>query len=241
MSDPTKELIFQNEVVAQMVAGGWKRGNAAQYDRALALYPEDVIGFVQATQPEQWEKFCGLYPANPEQKFLERVTEQLDKADPNAADRTMRTFGTLGVLRHELRDRGTRFSLCQFKPEHDLNPDTLARYGKNRLRIVPELVYSQWATDAELATNGAKAKAWRIDLVLFVNGLPVATLELKSEFKQAAEVVAGHRGAVVDLAVFAFRCGPRRPAIRLVKDVAVLTAVQRRVGRFVLLSARRGI
>ncbi len=59
-----------------------------------------------------------------------------------------RTFGTLGVLRHELRDRNARLSLCQFKPEHDLNPDTLARYAKNRLRVVPELVYSPWATDA---------------------------------------------------------------------------------------------
>ena len=97
----------------------------------------------------------------------------------------MRTFGTLGVLRHQLRDRGTRFSLCQFKPEHDLNPDTLARYQKNRLRVVPELVYSPWASEEHLAQNGNKAKAWRIDLVLFVNGLPVATLELKSEFKQA--------------------------------------------------------
>lgn len=187
MSDPTKELIFQNEVVAEMVAGGWKRGIPENYDRALALYPEDVIGFVKDTQPEQWEKFCALYPANPEQKLLERVAEQLNKADPNAADQTMRTFGTLGVLRHELRDRGTRFSLCQFKPEHDLNPDTLTRYGKNRLRVVPELVYSPWATEAELASTGVKAKAWRIDLVLFVNGLPVATLELKSEFKQAAD------------------------------------------------------
>jgi type I restriction enzyme R subunit len=66
MSDPTKELIFQNEVVAQMVAGGWKRGRAENYDRALALYPEDVIGFVKETQPEQWEKFCTLYPSAPE-------------------------------------------------------------------------------------------------------------------------------------------------------------------------------
>ncbi len=73
------------------------------------------------------------------QKFLERVATQLNKADPNAANKELRTFGTLGVLRNELRDRGTRFSLCQFKPEHDLNPETLARYGKNRLRIVQEL------------------------------------------------------------------------------------------------------
>ncbi|MFA6961977.1 MAG: type I restriction endonuclease [Opitutaceae bacterium] len=88
---------------------------------------------------------------------------------------------------HELRDRGTRFFLCQFKPEHDLNPAPLARYAKNRLRIVPELVYSPGATDAEFATTGLKAKAYRIDLVLFVNGIPVATLELKSEFNQAAD------------------------------------------------------
>jgi len=187
MIDPTKELVFQNEVIAEMVERGWKRGYPEKYDRALALYPEDVLGFVQDTQPEQWQKFTALYPSNPEQKFLERVAEQLNKADPNAADQTMRTFGTLGVLRHELRDRGTRFSLCQFKPEHDLNPDTLARYGQNRLRVVPEVVYSPWATDAELTATGLKAKAWRIDLVLFVNGLPVATLELKSEFKQAAD------------------------------------------------------
>jgi len=187
MSDPTKELIFQNEVIAEMMAGGWMRGKPENYDRALALYPEDVIGFVKDTQPDQWEKFCALYPGSPDRKFLERVAEQLNKADPNAADKAMRTFGTLGVLRHELRDRGTRFSLCQFKPEHNLNPDTLSRYGKNRLRLVPELVYSPWASEAELSATGQKAKAWRIDIVLFVNGIPVATLELKSEFKQAAE------------------------------------------------------
>jgi len=187
MSDQTKELIFQNDVIDQMVAHGWKLGAPANYDRERAIYPEDLLGFVQETQPEQWKKFGTLYPTETERKFLDRVTSQLDKADPHAANETMRTFGTLGVLRHELRDRGTRFFLCQFKPEHDLNPDTLARYAQNRLRIVPELVYSPWATKEELSATGKKAQAWRIDLVLFVNGLPIATMELKSEFKQAVD------------------------------------------------------
>jgi type I site-specific restriction-modification system R (restriction) subunit len=40
--------------------------------------------------------------------------------------------------------------------------------------------------DENKSGNDEKAKAWRIDLVLFVNGLPIATLELKQEFKQAA-------------------------------------------------------
>lgn len=187
MSDQSDERTFQDEIIAEMVASGWQLGTPEGYNRDLALYEEDVIGFVKDTQPKQWEKFCGIYPTNPEQKFLEKIVSQLNKADPNAAHRTLRTFGTLGVLRHEIRDRGTRFSLCQFKPDHDLNPDILDRYQKNLLRVVPELVYSPWAGKEALEATGKKAKKWRIDLVLFVNGLPIATLELKSEFKQAVQ------------------------------------------------------
>ncbi len=185
--DKSREFIFQNDMINQLVANGWLLGRPEKYNRELALYPEDLLGFVKDTQDGQWQKYCKLYPSDPEKNFLNRVASQLGKAGPNAANKEMRTFGTLGVLRHELRDRGTRFRLCQFKPEHDLNPDTLARYEQNRLRVVPELVYSPWATEEHLAETGTKAKAWRIDLVLFVNGLPVATLELKSEFKQAVQ------------------------------------------------------
>jgi type I restriction enzyme R subunit len=183
----TRELIFQNEMIAQMLASGWQLGATVGYDRALALYPEDLIGFVKDTQGAEWQKHCRNYPGDPEAKLLARVASQLDKADPNATGKQLRTFGALGVLRHGVKDRNAKFKLCQFKPEHDLNPDTLARYKQNRLRIVPELVYSPYATDAHLAETGTQAKKWRIDLVLFVNGLPVVTLELKSEFKQSVQ------------------------------------------------------
>lgn len=183
--DKANELTFQNDLIHQLLDSGWMLGKPENYNRDLALYPEDLLGFVKETQDSQWQKYKKIYPHDPEQKLLERVADQLNKADPNAADKEMRTYGTLGVLRHELRDRGARFSLCQFKPEHELNPDTLARYAKNRLRVVPELVYSPWATEQHLAETGTKAKAWRIDLVLFVNGIPIVTMELKSEFKQA--------------------------------------------------------
>ncbi|MEI6542468.1 MAG: DEAD/DEAH box helicase family protein [Methylococcales bacterium] len=185
MSSKPYETSFQSDMISHLVANGWLLGKPENYNRELALYPEDLLGFVQETQDAQWQKFCVLYPKNPEEEFLKRVATQLNKADPNATNKELRTFGTLGVLRHELRDRGTRFSLCQFKPEHELNPETLARYQKNRCRVVPELVYSPWATEAQRLETGKKAKPWRIDLVLFVNGLSVATLELKSEFKQA--------------------------------------------------------
>jgi len=187
MSDQASERIFQDDILRQLQAHGWLLGTQKGYNQALALYSEDVLAFVQETQPAQWQRFCANHPKDSAQKFLELVAGQLAKADPNATNADSRRFGTLGVLRHELRDRNARLSLCQFRPEHELNPDTLARYAKNRLRVVPELVYSPWASAAQLAETGAKAKAWRIDLVLFVNGLPVATLELKSEFKQAVE------------------------------------------------------
>jgi type I restriction enzyme R subunit len=187
LANKANEQIFQSDIIQQMLANGWQLGTPVGYNRELALYEEDVIGYVQETQEQAWQQYCKLYPQNPEKHLLEKVASQLNKADPNAADRDLRTFGTLGVLRHELRDRGVRFKLCQFKPEHDLNSDTLARYEKNRLRIVPELVYSPYATEEHLAETGKQAKKWRIDLVLFVNGLPIATLELKSEFKQAVD------------------------------------------------------
>ncbi|WP_297292149.1 hypothetical protein, partial [Oceanicoccus sp.] len=154
MYDKSKESTFQNDMINQFVANDWLLGKPENYNRDLALYEEDLLGFVKETQDSQWQKFCKIYPNNPEHKFLERVASQLNKTNPNAADKEMRTFGTLGVLRHELRDRGTRFSLCQFKPEHDLNPDTLERYKKNSLRVVPELVYSPWATEEHFVETG---------------------------------------------------------------------------------------
>ena len=71
------ELIFQNDMIKQLVANGWLLGKAENYNRELALYPEDLLGFVQETQDAQWQKFCVLYPNNPEEKFLERVANQL--------------------------------------------------------------------------------------------------------------------------------------------------------------------
>ena len=187
MNADSKEAAFQQDIIDQMVEGGWKLGAPAKYDRKLALYTEDCLQYVKTTQPKTWEKYKQLYPTNPEQAFIDKLSSQLSKADPQASDKHLRTFGTLGVLRNEIRDKSASFKMCQFKPEHGLNPDTLAMYEGNILRLVPELTYSPYATEAHLAETGKQAKKWRIDLVLFVNGIPVATMELKSEFKQPVE------------------------------------------------------
>ncbi|CAH0531676.1 hypothetical protein CTH30272_03922 [Allocatenococcus thiocycli] len=187
MKDTTQERVFQDDIISQMVANGWVQGTGEGYNRESALYEADVLTFIKQTQPKEWEKFCKVFPTDSERHFLDALVTQLKKADENATDRASRTFGTLGVLRHGLKIRNARFEMCQFKPEHNLNPETLARYQHNICRIVPELVYSPYATQAEFEATGKQAKKWRIDLVIFVNGLPVSTLELKSEFKQAVE------------------------------------------------------
>ena len=186
MSDTAYESVFQADIIDQMQAHGWQLGQSSHYQRETALYEQDALDFVKATQPDEWDKFCRIYPIDPEQHFIKALVKQLSKADENATDKASRTYGTLGVLRHGLRIRNARFSLCQFKPEHSLNPETLARYRANICRIVPEVVYSPHASLKD-STDGKVAKRNRIDIVLFVNGLPVVTMELKSEFKQSVQ------------------------------------------------------
>jgi type I restriction enzyme R subunit len=62
--------------------------------------------------------------------------------------------------------------LAEFKPALAINPDILARYEKNRLRVVRQVRYSLHNENS-------------IDLVLFLNGVPVATVELKTDFTQS--------------------------------------------------------
>ena len=71
MSDQATERIFQDDIIRQLLANGWLLGTADKYNRELALYPEDALGFVQETQDAQWQKFCANHPKDAEQKFLQ--------------------------------------------------------------------------------------------------------------------------------------------------------------------------
>lgn len=77
--DSTKELIFQNEIIAQMEARGWICGKTDSYDRERALYSQDALAFVQTTQQQEWEKFAKIYPTDTERHFLDALVAQLKK------------------------------------------------------------------------------------------------------------------------------------------------------------------
>lgn len=168
----TKERIFQTDILNSLESQGWIFGKAANYDRANALYTEDLLHFVREAYPDRWEKFVKSNPANPEKVMVQALTRALERD------------GALYVLRHGFKVIGGHLSVCAFKPDHGMNPDTERRYGLNRLRVVEEVSYSPYANEGG---NAAISYNPRIDLVLFVNGIPTATLELKSEFKQSIE------------------------------------------------------
>lgn len=168
----SKEIQFQQDIINTMVAQGWLTGPASGYDRRTALYTEDFLGYFKEAWPERWDKFAKANPNNPDEVLVQKLVRELEQS------------GTLDVLRHGFKLPAVKVELCSLKPDHGMNPDTLKRYQCNRLRVVPELSYSPHAREA-----GAGGQSYnpRLDLVLFVNGIPTATLELKSEFKQSVE------------------------------------------------------
>jgi type I restriction enzyme, R subunit len=163
----SKEAQFQQDIITAMVAQGWLSGPANGYDRRTALYTEDFLGYFKDAWPERWDKFAKANPNNPDEVLVQKLVRELEQS------------GTLDVLRHGFKLPAVKVELCSFKPDHGMNPDTLKRYGCNRLRVVPEVSYSPHYREGEYNP--------RLDLVLFVNGIPTATLELKSEFKQSVE------------------------------------------------------
>ena len=168
-----QEISFEDEICTTLSNGDWLYGpgDAALYDRARALFPPDLIAWVQATQPKAWEALQASHGAAAEAMLLDRVRRSMDQG------------GTLDVLRNGIEMVGVRapVRLAQFRPAMGMNPDLTALYNANRLRVVRQVRYS-------LANQNA------IDLVLFLNGLPIATVELKTDFTQSVDdAVAQYR------------------------------------------------
>ena len=166
MSDLHKEINLESEICEYIAGHGWfyEMDDAAKYDRARAVFPGDVIAWLQATQPQAW----GTLSKNHGPQAAEVVVGRLRDA--------VNQRGTLEVLRHGVELLGLRqpLAMAQFKPALAMNPEIMAKYGANRLRVVRQVRYSLHNENA-------------IDLVLFLNGLPVATCELKSDFTQCVD------------------------------------------------------
>ena len=161
-----KEIHFEIEIAEHLGQHGWdyEEGVSAQYDRARALFPEDVIAWVQESQPEAWQALAKGHGLAADTRLLDQLRQNLD------------TRGTLDVLRNgiELFPVKSKIALAQFRPASGINAAIMTRYAANRLRVVRQVRYSEGSENC-------------LDLVFFLNGLPVATVELKSDFTQSVK------------------------------------------------------
>ncbi|ROZ64288.1 type I restriction endonuclease subunit R [Kocuria soli] len=175
MSAVHQEKSFQREIAEYLEQHGWLHSpNSQGYDKERALYPEDLLGWLEGTAPEDFARIVPPQGTEAQQekgrrRILDRVVSRLSARESDGG-------GTLNVLRKGFSVPGARrpFDMVGFPPQDALNPNVVVKYGKNRLRVVQEVVYSS-------------KKADRIDLVLFLNGLPMATVELKTDFTQGLE------------------------------------------------------
>lgn len=157
-ADIHQEKVFEAHIVACLTAdqGYIERDCPSHYDVAHALDPDLMFRFLKDTQPEAWQVLEDHYSAQAEAEVLKRLDKAL-KDNPAHV-----------VLREGLKlVPNIRFALCFFKPASNLNPDLTRLYEANILSVMRQVTYSAKNKNA-------------IDLVTFVNGIPVATLEVKN-------------------------------------------------------------
>ncbi|MHB8717743.1 MAG: type I restriction endonuclease subunit R [Candidatus Dormibacteria bacterium] len=160
------ERLFEDAIADYLVASsgyqackvGTSPAHSRDFDARLGLDTAELFAFIEATQPTAWSalvKAHGGDPITARGKFATRLAAKLDQD------------GTLDVLRHGVRDMQVDISLAYFKPAHGLTATLVERYNANRLTVTRQLPFDPASTKT-------------VDLCLFVNGIPVATAELKN-------------------------------------------------------------
>lgn len=149
------EAAFESVIETHFLAHGYVKATN-QFDRAHAIFPEEVIAFIRTTQPKEWTKLEALHGENTAKQILTDLSKWMD------------TYGSLHTLRHGFKCYGRTLRIAYFKAAHGLNPELEARYAANRVGITRQLHYSD------------RDPAKSLDVTLSVNGIPITTLELKN-------------------------------------------------------------
>ena len=153
-----KEKRFEQDIEEYLVKeGGYQKGDPRAFDREKALDVGTFLRFVRTSQPKAWARFEKIYGADSERQLVERFC------------REVKMVGLLKVLRQGFTDRGIKFRAVFWKPETSINETTQAQYAANILHCTRQLHYSLHNENS-------------IDMVLFVNGIPVVSMELKCQF-----------------------------------------------------------
>jgi type I restriction enzyme R subunit len=155
MSSPDEKR-FETYIEQSLNNQGYKSIQYPEYDKTLCLIPIEVISFIKDSQPKEYEKLEIQYGSETETKLYKRLTEEISRR------------GVIDVLRTGYKDRGCNISMVYFQPNSGLNLEHRELYKKNRFSLVRQLRYSIKNENS-------------IDMVLFLNGIPLVTMELKNQ------------------------------------------------------------
>jgi len=149
------EAAFETVIEAHLLQNGYVPVARAGFDRERAIFPETVLAFIRATQPKEWAKLEVLHGDKTGEQILGDLCKWMDQS------------GALATLRHGFKCYGRTLHAAYFKAAHELNPELGARYAANRLGLTRQLHFSPRCEKS-------------LDVTLSLNGIPVATLELKN-------------------------------------------------------------
>lgn len=160
MAKITSEYAFEEHIEAVLLkTHGFLPAQQADYDKALCLRPETVISFIRATQTKKWADYCELIgdKAQATRNLLKRIKEVVDKE------------GTLHALRKGFDIHGGgHFDLCYFEPTNPVAEESRRLYQENLLHVQRQVYFSE-------------ADGKSLDMVIFLNGLPIFTIEVKNQ------------------------------------------------------------
>lgn len=152
------ELTFESAIeISLLEQGGYTKGFSEDFDAQLGLFPKYIIDFLKESQPGAWNKLVNIHKNEIEKKVIQRLIKEIDLR------------GILDVIRKGFIDYGVKFQMAYFKPESSLNPEAETHYLSNQLSVTRQLYYERVGKNS-------------LDMVLSLNGLPIATIELKNQF-----------------------------------------------------------
>lgn len=153
-----KEKRFEQDIEEYLTThGGYIKGDPKAFDRKFALDVNTFVSFIKTSQPKAWERFEKIYGGDSEKQIVERFC------------REVKMVGLLKVFRQGFTDRGIKFRAVFWKPETSINETSRKQYESNILHCTRQLHYSLQNENS-------------IDIVLFINGIPTVSMELKCQF-----------------------------------------------------------
>ena len=156
MSKKLSEYRFEEWIEKSLISNGYSSGQSEQYNKDLCLIIDDVIGFIKETQQKEYDKLYVQFDSSTDQHLCKTINDTIQKR------------GIVETLRKGISTRGCSFDLVYFEPKSGMNQDHKTLFEKNRFVVVRQLYYSNRNKNS-------------IDMVLFLNGIPVITMELKNQ------------------------------------------------------------